>query len=109
MIKQVQSFLGFRNFYRWFIKDFSIIARLLYNLTKKDIQWNWIKAYQKAFENLKKAFTSLPVLIMPDMTKPFQIEADMSNFATRVVLFQLGSDDHRHLCTFLLQSFMEAE
>lgn len=108
-VKQVQSFLGFGNFYRRFIKDFSTIARPLYDLTKKGIQWNWTEACQKAFEDLKKAFTSSPVLIMPDTTKPFRIEADASNFATGAVLSQLGDDGHRHPCAFLSQSFTEAE
>ena len=108
-VKQVQSFLGFGNFYRQFIKDFSTIARPLYDLTKKGIQWNWTEACQKAFEDLKKAFTSLPVLIMPDTTKSFRIEADASNFATGAVLSQLGDDGHRHPCAFLSQSFTEAE
>lgn len=81
----------------------------MYDLTKKGIQWNWTEACQKAFEDLKKAFTSSPVLIMPDMTKPFRIEADASNFATGAVLSQLGDDGHRHPCAFLSQLFTKAE
>lgn len=108
-VKQVQSFLGFGNFYRRFIKDFSTIARPLYDLTKKGQGWDWTAACDEVFERLKHAFTSTPVLIMPDVTKPFHIEADSSNFATGAVLTQIGSDGHRHPCAFLSQSFMEAE
>ena len=39
--KEVQSFVGFVNFYRRFIKDFSHHARALFDLTKKDIRWKW--------------------------------------------------------------------
>lgn len=54
-------------------------------------------------------FTGSSILIIPDTTKPFRIEADASNFTTRAVLSQLGDDGHRHPCAFLLQSFTEAE
>lgn len=108
-VKQIQSFLGFGNFYRRFIKDFSTVARPLYDLTKKGIQWNWTESCQKAFKELKTAFTSSPVLIMPNTIKLFRIEANASNFATEAVLSQIGEDGHHYLCAFLSQSFTEAE
>ena len=39
-VKDVQKFLGLANYYQWFMKDFAVIARLLYNLVKKDQKWN---------------------------------------------------------------------
>ena len=47
------------------------------DLLKKDQIFNWTKECQKAFDKLKKQFTKEPVLMMPDLTKPFQIETDM--------------------------------
>src|SRR5260370_36952251 len=56
-VKEVQSFLGFVNFYRKFIRDFSDVAHPLYALTHKTQQWVWGSPEQKAFNALKKAVT----------------------------------------------------
>jgi hypothetical protein len=61
-VKDVQSFLGFANFYRHFILKFSLIATPLTDLTKKDGTFEWSPRTQGAFEALKRAFTSNPVL-----------------------------------------------
>jgi hypothetical protein len=81
MVKQTRGFLGFGNFYRRFIRHFSDIARPLNDLLKKDRKFEWTDTCQKAFETLKKCFTEEPVLMMPDHTKPFQIECDTSKYA----------------------------
>ena len=49
--REVQSFVGFVNFYRWFIKDFSHHARALFDLTKKDVRWHWGKSEQALSTN----------------------------------------------------------
>jgi hypothetical protein len=69
--KEVQSFLVFTNFYRRFIQDFSHHARPLFNLTKNDVKWMWSSAEQSAFDSLKKAITSAPILTSPDNSRPF--------------------------------------
>ena len=56
---------------------------------------------QQAFEELKKQFTEEPVLIMPDQSRPFQIETDASKYATGAVLTKLDSDGNRHPISFL--------
>jgi hypothetical protein len=61
-IKGVQSFLGFANFYRRFIRDFSKITAPLTKLTRKDRPWEWNDAAQAAFEQLKAAMISQPIL-----------------------------------------------
>jgi hypothetical protein len=52
----VCSFLGFANFYQWFIPDYSSIAHPLIDLTKKTSPWNWTLDCQTAFDNLKAQF-----------------------------------------------------
>jgi len=84
--KEVQSFLGFTNFYRRFIQDFSEHARPLFNLTRNDSGWHWGEAERAASARLKGSVTSASVLISPNPTKPFRIEADSSDFATGAVL-----------------------
>jgi len=69
--KEVQSFLGFTNFYRRFIRDFLEHACPLFDLTQNDSGWRWGEAERTAFARLKGSVTSAPVLISPDPTKPF--------------------------------------
>jgi hypothetical protein len=58
-VKEVQSFVGFANFYRRFIKDFADIARPLHDLTRKDAPWSWADKEEQAFEMLKRAIHHL--------------------------------------------------
>jgi len=64
---------------------------------------------QQAFDELKKQFTEEAVLMMPDQTKPFQIETDASKYATGVVLTQLDSNGDRHPISFISKTFSLAE
>jgi hypothetical protein len=108
--REVQSFLGFVNFYRRFIKDFSHHARPLFNLTRKEQKWNWDSAEASAFRKLKELVTSTPVLVTPADDQPFRIEADSSDFATGAVLSQLSSEDAKwHPVAFLSKSLLETE
>jgi len=103
--KEVQSFLGFTNFYRWFIRDFSEHAHPLFNLTRNDSGWRWGEAEHTAFAQLKGSVTSAPILISPDLTKPFRIEADSSDFAMGAVLSQVSLEDEKwHPVAFLSKS-----
>jgi hypothetical protein len=109
MIKQVRSFLGFRNFYQKFIRKYSDIARPLNELLKKNKEFNWTHEAQRAFETLKKRFSEEPVLMMPDMTRPFQIESDASKYTSGGVLTQLDGNGNRHPIAFISKSFLAAE
>ena len=66
--REVQSFLGFANFYRCFIKDFSLHARLLFDLTKKEEPWKWGEVEVEALGKIKGLVTSAPILVFPDDT-----------------------------------------
>ncbi|RKK67903.1 hypothetical protein BFJ69_g14088 [Fusarium oxysporum] len=80
-VKEVQSFLGFANYYRRFIKDFSKIANPLTELTKKERKFIWLLEAQNAFEQLRQAILSEPVLVMFDPNKEIELETDLSDFA----------------------------
>ncbi|XP_042067440.1 uncharacterized protein LOC121810774 [Salvia splendens] len=86
--KAVRSFLGHAGFYRRFIKDFSQIARPLSNLLAKDVKFNFSAECLQAFEILKKALVSAPVLIAPDWSQPFEIMCDASDVAVGSALGQ---------------------
>ena len=71
--RDVQSSIGFCNFYRRFIKDFSKIARPLTQLTGST-PWVWEGKQQAAFDELKVALTQYPVLRIPIDDAPFRVE-----------------------------------
>ena len=108
-LKQLQSFLGFCNFYHRFISHYADLCEPLNRLRKKDYPWNWEQDQQTAFERLKQAFTKEPVLLIPDNAKPFEIEADASLFATGAVLTQTDTNGDRHPVAFISHSFTPAE
>src|SRR5260221_11298944 len=91
-VKDVQSFIGFMNFYRRFIRNFSKITRPLHTLTRKSKNWSWGTAEQQAFDALKNAITSAPTLGFPSKSGLFQLERDASNSATGPALSQQQKD-----------------
>lgn len=99
-VKEVQSFLGFANFYRPFIKDYSLIAVPLTALTHKDRAFNWTSEVNTAFLELRSRFLKAPLLLHPDFQKPFIIETDASDTATGGILSQHGDDGHLHPCAY---------
>ena len=108
-VKQVRSFLGFCNFYRAFIRGFSHLAKPLNNLTKKDTPWTWGKDQQNVFDTLREWIITEPVLVQPDLTKPFKMEVDSSGFARGAVLLQRGSNGKKHPIAFYSQTLTNAE
>ena len=108
-LKDVRGFIGFANFYRRFVKDFSKICRPLHDLTKKDVPFVWRDAQQDAFDRLKHAFTTRPVLAIWAPDRLTRMEVDASGFATGGVLYQKCEDDLWHPIAYRSQSMNEAE
>ena len=107
--KEVQSFLGFTNFYRCFIRDFSHHGWPLFDLTGS-AEWRWEKEQEEAFQKLKDAITSRPVLIFPNENHPFRVEADSSDVATGAILSQQSAEDGKwHPVAFLSKSLSAVE
>ncbi|KAK1909008.1 hypothetical protein P3342_011085 [Pyrenophora teres f. teres] len=91
-VKDVQSFLGFANFYRKFIRNYSRITAPLTEITKKDVGFKWEKEHQEAFERLKQVFLEAPVLEMYDPRRKTRVETDASDYALGAVLSQQSED-----------------
>ena len=108
-VKQVQEFLGFANFYRRFIVNFSKIGRPIFNLLKKDKKFEWNEKAEAAFNALKAEFQKAPMLMYPDPEKQFFVEADASDYATGGVLSQIGDDGLKHPIAFYSKSLAPAE
>ena len=85
-VKDIQSFLGFANFYCCFIYGYSRITILLTCLTRKGIPWHFTDECRYAFNALKRAFTSAPVLTHWMLDMPITIETDASDYVLAAVL-----------------------
>jgi hypothetical protein len=70
---EIRCFIGLAVYYRRFIKDFTKIAKPMTMLLEKNKDFDWTEECQANFEELKKRLTSAPVLILPDITKRFDI------------------------------------
>jgi hypothetical protein len=106
-VQEVRQFYGLVNYYRRFIRHFSIIAASLSDLFKSEDNDKrkrrpivWSTVHQVAFERLKKAITTAPVLVQPDPTKPYTIETDSSDFGNGMALYQEGDDGKLHPVAF---------
>jgi hypothetical protein len=75
---EIQSFLGLAGYYHRFIKHFSKMVKPMTRLLEKNKDFNWIEECQSSFEELNKRLTSAPVVILPDITKNFDIYCDAS-------------------------------
>jgi hypothetical protein len=78
-VRQIRSFLGLAGYYRRFILDFSRIAKLMTELLKKGVQFDWSQKCEDAFHVLRQHLTTTPVLAQPDNTKSFDVYCDASS------------------------------
>ena len=86
--KEIKQFLGLVSYYRKFILRFSDIAKLLMQLTRHNTLFQWCSKCEFAFQTLKEALCTKPILKFPDPQKPYVIFADASKYAWAGVLMQ---------------------
>ena len=87
---QIKSFLGLVGFYQKFIPNFSHVAAPLTDLTKKGLpnKIQWTENQENSFRALKQALTSEPILKLPDLSQPFSVQTDASDFGIGGILLQ---------------------
>lgn len=108
--KKVQQFLGFANFYRKFIRNFSSVAAPLHVLTSPKVPFKWTPQADIAFQRLRERFTSAPILTISDPQRQFMVEVDASNEGIGGVLSQRSVEDNKmHACAYLLRKLTTAE
>ena len=108
-VKDIQSFLGFTNFYCQFIFNYLDIVIPLTCLTQKDIPWKFDSSCVDAFNSLKKAFTSAPILThwIPDAQ--LIVETDTSDYTLTAILSIVNKDNEVHPVAFHSHTFTMAE
>src|SRR4051812_13825114 len=97
---RVEGFLGLAGYYQRLIKDFASIAVLLNKMTSKKITYQCGKEQQEAFEKLKLAMTTAPVLGKPNFQQDWVLDVNASDVALGVVLGQEQADGEVHLVYF---------
>ena len=105
----LRSFLGLANYYHRFIRNYSILALPLYQLTRKNTPWEWSGRAEAAFVQLKTALLSAPCLHAPDSTRPYTLQTDASLEGIAAVLSQLDSDQAEHPVCFVSRQLNSAE
>jgi hypothetical protein len=89
-VSDIQSFLRLAGYYWRFIEGFSNISKPMTELLERDKKFEWTSACEARFQELKKRLTTAPILVMPDMEKPFSIYHDASGQGLGYVVMQDG-------------------
>jgi len=103
-MSELQSFLGFAGYYRRFLKNFSTFSTCLEKLIQRHNgkaptkQLQWTENSISAFNNLKDALCSSPVLSLPSHTATYILDTDASNSCTGAVLSQQVNGDEKVVC-----------
>ncbi|XP_053563243.1 tyrosine--tRNA ligase, cytoplasmic isoform X1 [Bombina bombina] len=108
--KSLQRFLGFANYYRKFIKNFSTVVKPLTQLTGTTHPFLWEEKHTHVFENLKRLFTEAPILMLPNVELQYILEVDSSDYAIGAVLSQQKApNEPMHPISFFSKTMTSAE
>jgi hypothetical protein len=107
--KETLSFLGFANFYRRFIRDFSKVALPMYALTKKNVEFRWNPEAEASFQKLKHAFITAPILLQFDADRETVVETDSSGYCNGGVMLQYDKDGVLRPCAYFSRKCSPAE
>jgi hypothetical protein len=105
-VSELRAVLGTANYYRKFVKDYSIIAAPLNNLVRQDVAWDWSEACQQAFDTIKERLTQAPILRRPDCSREFEFEfhTDWSGVGLGAVLIQRDNNKREYVIAYASRS-----
>ncbi len=92
---ELETFLGKAGYYQKFIDDYANIAHPLMRMKGKNVDFQFGNPEREAFNKLKEALCSAPVLRYPDFERPFYISTDASGYGLGAVLFQVYGEDNQ--------------
>ena len=101
---ETRKFLGLASYYRRYIKGFATIAEPLHRLTDKETEFSWDSHTQEAFEKLKTALSSSPILACPDFSKDFVVFTDASDTGLGAVVEQ-----NNHVIAYASRTLKQSE
>ena len=107
-VTEVRAFVALASYYRQHIKSFAEIARPLHEITKKNQQFYWKGPQERAFNRLKQALTSAPLLAMPIDRGRYVLDTDAKNFSMGCVLQQWQNGELR-VIGYASKAFSESE
>ena len=99
-VRDIRSFLGLCSYYRRFVHKFADIAKPLHKLTEKSEQFVWTDDCQAAFDKLKRALTSSPILSYPQRQGLYILDTDASNTGMGAVLSQVQEGHEKVICYY---------
>ena len=105
----VRSFLGLTSYYRKFIKDYAFIARPLHDLTRDGVEFLWTEGHRSAFEALRSALVSPPILAFPNFDRPFIVSTDASGFGIGCILKQTDDAGRERVVAYASRVLTEVE
>jgi hypothetical protein len=103
-ISRLRAFLGLCNYYRKFVKTFSIIAKPLTMLTRNDQPWIWGDEQEAAFQQLKERLASAPILRRPMIERIYQLHTNWSTLRIGAVLTQMDDDGKEFVIAYASRS-----
>lgn len=106
---EVRQFLGICSHYRHFVAGFSHLAQPLHELLRKNRAFTWQEPQQQAFDTIKSALCTAPLLKPPDFTRPFILATDASDYAVGAVLQQADEDGKIHPVWYFSRKLSDAE
>lgn len=108
-IRELRGFLGFVNYERRFIQNFSDLTIPLLRLLKKDCKWEWGEKEIQTFNAIKQAYLSVTFVNHPDLNNRFFIQGDSSDYGVGGILFQLDEEGNKKVIAYASRTLRPAE
>ncbi|KAE8914160.1 hypothetical protein PF003_g1314 [Phytophthora fragariae] len=106
---ELRQWLGLANYLHKYTKDYAGLIQPMSSLLKKDVTWNWRPEHQDAFDAVKKSLASAPVLMLPDMSSPFHVVCNASDFVIGCALMQFDAEGREPVVSYQSRQMKPAE
>jgi hypothetical protein len=108
-LRQLKSYLALTSYFRRYVKDYSRITNSLRALLKQGAKFQWTDDCEAAFQHLRTALTSAPILAQPDFNREFLLSTDASQFAISFILRQKDNEGRERVIEYASRSLHKNE